>query len=1515
MSCAADGSGLRGWWLWGLLTVGLLAVLGAGLLAVAEGAPPPQDETSWPTPVKELSLAVPTGNGYYPQRVVVAPGTDRIYTYNGGKNETGKTISVLDGTKQQVIATYSLNVTDYDPGQLAVAPTAGRLYVTAVHSPTLYVFTIPAGKLEKRIEDTLAVAVDEAAGRLYLAGSQELRVLATKDYRLLGKVALASGGKPRAIAVDRENDRLYMLRDYPQRPDKPSVDFYVASSLRRLATFPLESAAEEMVGDPAAGRLYVAYNPHSESQEILVFDAKKCKLLDTVTLEKGWGYGALALDAEGGRLFAAKYGERPSVVVLSTSDLRTLAEIPLKNSVYSMAFDSATGRLYSVDSYNHRVLLLDIDRETTGKEIYTAVDPFDLVVDAENGRFYVSDSSGQTHAFDSRTFAEVGRVAAEGYLSLDTDHGRLYVGQPPASPKDPGPGVAVVDTEELRLVGHIPLSGRPQADPATGQVYIVRSGIYVADPQAMATTGRIAATFPISGGYSPNPYAIDAEIDSQNRLLYAIVNNGVPGSNNGNYLYVFDLETGQQVFTDTERSVGGVAPDPANKRAYVIRRFIDGKFTLSVVSEGRVETARLVGVPGYPAVDPRRGRLYMGSEQGLWVLDADTLGALLNLPLEDKGYHLAALDDRADRLYFIGSTGQILVMSGHGGAAPREETVRALASLPLGQVNGVFLSPDYGRDKMVFAAQQTGLHRSTDGGRNWTELGGGLPSGQAVNALAFSPAFDRDKTVFAALSLNGEGGGLYKSDDGGLSWRLSSVGLTDLAVQEVVVSPDFANDQTIFARSLRKGLFRSHDGGAGWQPLTGLYAQDKADVWSSALAVSPDYGRDETLFVGIKSATSGFFRSTDGGETWQRLAPEAFGKVVLSPAFGTDNTMFAILDGRGIYRSEDGGESWQAAASGLDFTQATLTTIAVSADFARSRTLYALILPYYSQEGASSRLYRSTDAGRSWQQLLGGPAAKAVSLAPAHDADGEALFLGTTDSGVVKVKAADSGLRWGVAASSPEGLDVSDLAVSPAFAKDRTAFALTAERGLFISTDGGESWQQTGFPVRSGLADRFRLALSPDYSRDKTIFVATSGGLYRSRDGGRDWQGLSRGLPAFFRATSVSLSPDFARDKTVYVGGDYHNPAVYISRNGGDTWSRSDRGLPGESSGINRLSLSPDYANDKTAYAWVGYMGFFKTGDGGQSWEKVLDEKEWYVQSMAFSPDFARDRTIFLGLLYGRFMKSQDGGATWQEVSKNLPLPDRTWSTALTFSPTFARDHKLFVGTDAGVYRSDDGGKTWQSANRGLPTNEQEQPVGVFALATSPDFARDGTLFAGLVGNGVYVSGDGGASWHKPGSAPVVSSYSLPEAPPTPCATPPAKLAVAWEKGRDRIGCPQSAAAEITMAGQTFQHGLMFWRGDDRSIYVLLGDGRWQVFDDAYAGEAEPGGYTPPSPELAAPLRGFGKVWRERLGGANAAIGWGAEPERGFQGLLLVCEKGHILQDDRGHSYLMYQNGEWERAE
>jgi photosystem II stability/assembly factor-like uncharacterized protein len=557
-------------------------------------------------------------------------------------------------------------------------------------------------------------------------------------------------------------------------------------------------------------------------------------------------------------------------------------------------------------------------------------------------------------------------------------------------------------------------------------------------------------------------------------------------------------------------------------------------------------------------------------------------------------------------------------------------------------------------------------------------------------------------------------------------------------------------------------------------------------------------------------------------------------------------------------RSTDGGKTWEAANSGLFYEHVTLSDLALSPSFAEDKTLYALLTP--SRSEGVSRLYRSTDGGDKWKALEDAIPISAFALT----SDGD-LLLGTVDGYIYSLS--PDALAWKDLTVGLEGLDVHDLAISPSYAQDQTIYAATSTAGVFVSHDGGRSWNETGFPGRAGF-DPLHLALSPDYARDQTLFAASSAGVYRVAGG--DWQELQEGLGDLFSASALAISPNFPNDGTLFIGGDYRRPQVFISTDGGESWTSASQGLP--EAGVASLIISPNYAEDRTAYAWLQYQGLYRTINGGQSWEQVTKE-DWYVQSMAISPDFAADQTLFVGALNGNLYRSDDGGFTWQALGGGLP-PGTVWVKALAISPEFARDSTLFAGLDRGIHKSTDGGYSWEAVNTGLPHRPDGELAGVLALAISPDYAADQTIFAALVRHGVYKSTDGGASWYPATwgmPLPTPSPSPTPTRPavmPTPCAVVPVRFAAIWTDRRDRLGCPMEAEREIFLAEEAFQRGRMLWREDSREIYVLRDDHTWQAFADTWQeGQPEDDPNLIALPGLFQPKRGFGKVWREELGG------------------------------------------------
>ena len=163
---------------------------------------------------------------------------------------------------------------------------------------------------------------------------------------------------------------------------------------------------------------------------------------------------------------------------------------------------------------------------------------------------------------------------------------------------------------------------------------------------------------------------------------------------------------------------------------------------------------------------------------------------------------------------------------------------------------------------------------------------------------------------------------------------------------------------------------------------------------------------------------------------------------------------------------------------------------------------------------------------------------------------------------------------------------------------------------------------------------------------------------------------------------------------------------------------------------------------------------------------------------------------------------------------------------------------------------------------------------------------------------------------------PDTTEQPREEPKPQPCAI----AAAGWFAARfdsdaslrSALGCPTAPDNATFLAEQNFQNGLMIYRNDARRIYVLLKSGMWNEFPDTWSGDQPEGGFVTPPADLLEPRRGFGKVWRESLGGANAAIGFAVETEQGMHGQVQPFEQGLVMRNDRGATRILLANGSWQ---
>ncbi len=298
-------------------------------------------------------------------------------------------------------------------------------------------------------------------------------------------------------------------------------------------------------------------------------------------------------------------------------------------------------------------------------------------------------------------------------------------------------------------------------------------------------------------------------------------------------------------------------------------------------------------------------------------------------------------------------------------------------------------SPSFEQDGICFAARGSGLYRSEDGGQTWR------PAYESMNlraplptmAVAISPDFASDRTVFAGVP-----GGILRSFDGGEKWDVVQLPSPPPVMSTLVVSPNYARDGILLAGTVEDGVFSSSNRGGHWVAWNfGLL-----DLNTICMDISSDYAADETLYVGTDS---GIFRSTNGGRAWREvdfdleLAPVL--SLALSPAYSQDGILFAGTESQGLYRSDDKGQNW--IRLGQDVVSDAVNGILISPDFPDKADVLVML---------SETLLLSHDGGNTWSER-GSSAQFGESLscvaAPQGLAPDAPLLVGLVDGRVLRI--------------------------------------------------------------------------------------------------------------------------------------------------------------------------------------------------------------------------------------------------------------------------------------------------------------------------------------------------------------------------------------------------------------------------------------------------------------------------------------------------------------------------------
>jgi photosystem II stability/assembly factor-like uncharacterized protein len=314
------------------------------------------------------------------------------------------------------------------------------------------------------------------------------------------------------------------------------------------------------------------------------------------------------------------------------------------------------------------------------------------------------------------------------------------------------------------------------------------------------------------------------------------------------------------------------------------------------------------------------------------------------------------------------------------------------SGLTASQIDSLTIDPQ--NAGAFFATFQGKVLRTGDGGAHWSEIYTPLPSddGHATypaSMLVADPS--APGTFYIGISGNSDGGGgILKSTDGGANWnRIPMPGPGGVRA----LSMDPQNPGTLYASVPNRALYKSADGGASWNEIAGQKENTPETQCFGPVVIDPR--NPSTLYVRACASGAGYFKSTDGGQTWISLVIPFASNTVNALAIDPQNsgTLYVSDFYAGVLKSTDGGKNWRAFTSGLPATGIEFRFIAVNPQ--NSNIVYA------ASYGLG--VYWSTNGGANWRPLNAGLTNLNVEVLLIDPRDPYTLYAGTYDGGVFAI--------------------------------------------------------------------------------------------------------------------------------------------------------------------------------------------------------------------------------------------------------------------------------------------------------------------------------------------------------------------------------------------------------------------------------------------------------------------------------------------------------------------------------
>lgn len=598
---------------------------------------------------------------------------------------------------------------------------------------------------------------------------------------------------------------------------------------------------------------------------------------------------------------------------------------------------------------------------------------------------------------------------------------------------------------------------------------------------------------------------------------------------------------------------------------------------------------------------------------------------------------------------------------------------------------------------------------------------------------------------------------------GAAQWE--SVGPTNIGGRMTCAVCLPSKPDTIWAGAAGGGIWKSDDAGKNWRALW----HKQATLNIGSLAIDPT--NPATLYCGTGEANLsadsyegvGIYRSIDGGESWQLLAPAEIsgiptriGSIAIDPYDPTHIRIGGVTHDNagaaGMFVSRNGGLSWGRENN---LSAAPYRCHMVLFHPSMRDTLFATI----SARGSRTGIWRSSTGGATWKQLTNGlPTGDmmgriSMAISPSKPAVMYALAEGDSDDVLDVFKTTNGGAAWANVAGDHFGKEEqmsygNTIAVHPT----NPDIVLCGGTELHRTLDGGETWHRVtnGYPEDRKTAKNYA---HPDHhcllmpaACPGLVYDLNDGGMDVSEDSGKTWANRSDGL-----AVTMFYDVDVAQSDGNMFGGGAQDNGTIVTTNGAANKFQEVNGGDG-----GWMIVNPSDA--RQFYSSLYNMGIFRHRHG--RWKDVsppakkAEKNAVWMVFLDLDPNDSR--TLFVGGL--RVWRTRTDGESWKAVSDVL---DESPITALEVAR--ANSKYIYVGTEkGGIFRSDDGGDTWSGDLSG--------PVPGFTitrLLTNPNDAR--VVYATVANFGashVFRSKDGGSSWAD------IDQHRLPDVPHHAIAIP-----------------------------------------------------------------------------------------------------------------------------------------------